>query len=84
MWDKQSTFDHMYGVVRRMHGLKPRLDYCTKAQLEELWQENIYQLDLYHRLVKRCEDSEEERVLLKKIEWLEEELDSIDYEWSRF
>jgi len=84
MWDHQYTLDHMHGLIRRMHSKKPRVDYCTKTQLEELWQENLYQLNLYHRIVEKCEDSEEERVLLKKIEWIEAELDSIDYEWSRF
>lgn len=83
MWVHQATLDYMHSIIKKQHTLKPRLDYCNKEQLEELWEENLYQLDLYNRLVDISNNFDEERILLKKIDYLEQELNEIDRLWSK-
>lgn len=85
MWIYQSTLDNMYATIKRQAQLPPRLDFCSKDELQMIWDEIIWKLNMYDRLLRNGTlESEEETCIFRKMDELEAELEKIDYEWSRF
>jgi hypothetical protein len=85
MWVYQATLDRMMCVVRKQHKLVPSLDQCSKQELQELWDKKLWDLDMLISLLENDDISaEDESSILVKICEAENELERIDYEWSRF
>ena len=85
MWLYQNTIDQMFSVIKKQHLLPPSISWCSRDQLNELWAENMWKRDNYYKLLKDDSlDFDTEQSIINKIQCIEDELDNIDYEWSRF
>ena len=65
----------------------PHVAYCSKEQLQELWDESYEKIDEYYRLLEEPYMDiglELEKYYFGKIEELENYIEEIDYQWSRF
>jgi hypothetical protein len=75
----------MYEIIKRQAKGAPRLDYCSKEQLNVIWDDLLWkrakleELMDWHRL-EEGEISGIERSICQ----IDDELAAIDYEWSRF
>ena len=85
MWIYQQALDSMYKVIVKNAKEFPCLEYCSKDQLQILWDENIWQLNNNIKLLERHDLTlGEETCIMNKIQAIENQLENIDYEWSRF
>jgi len=85
MWVHQETLDEMYKIIKRMAKQPPRVDCCSKEQLQELWDNLLWKRDKLEELLDwhGLEDGEGTGIL-RSIDRIDEELEEIDYQWSRF
>ena len=75
----------MYAIIKKQAKLPPRIDYCSKDELQALWDDIVWKLNDFDRLLQLDDLTlDEENCILRKMEALEQELEDIDYEWSRF
>lgn len=85
MWIYQAALDRMMSVVRKQHKLFPALDQCSKEQLQELWDKKLWDRDNLIKLLDNDDITIEDEVSIRfKICDAEDQLELIDYEWSRF
>ena len=85
MWIYQETLNEMYAVIKRQAKLPPRLDYCSKDQLQVLWDGLLWKRAKLEALMD-WHGLEEGDIsgIERSIDKIDEELEEIDYEWSRF
>lgn len=91
-WIWEETLKRMCDIVKKPYlnfpyKVYPHVAHCNKEQLQELWDEAYEKIDDYYRLL---EDPYMdvglalEKYYLEKIEDLENYIEEIDYQWSRF
>lgn len=85
MWIYQETLNRMYEVIKRQAKGFPRLDYCSKEQLQVMWDDLLWKRAKLEELMDwhGLEDGEIAGIE-RSIDKIDTELEAIDYEWSRF
>lgn len=90
-WVYESTVQRMCDTMKTPYvnfpyKAYPPLRFCSKEELLELWTSAYEKLDRYIWLLEEGtgELGGGEKYFLGQIEWLENYIDDIDYQWSRF
>jgi hypothetical protein len=75
----------MYEIIKRQARGPPRLDYCSKEQLQVMWDDLMWKRDKLEELMDwhGLENGDLAGIEMS-IDKIDTELEAIDYEWSRF
>jgi len=85
MWVFDETLARMVTISHKQTNVFHSIEYCSREELEYMWEESDWKRANYVRLLERDDlINDEVKCIEEKINALEIELDIIDYEWSRF